>query len=993
MSETVRQMVVRMSMDAGGFKKSASDIRGQIRNLDKELKGMGSDVDPKLLTEKLSLQQAAITNLAAQVKQAETNFRNAKTEADKLAQAKRLSNLTTDLELAKKAAADTEKALARIDAMKWQNFGKTLTTLGGNLRRFGRQFSLLIGGPLAVLGGKAYKDALAYEQVMADIGIATETSGEELEALNNTVLKMTETIPMSYAELGALYATLARAGVPAGELERVTRVIAGLGATTDVSAEASAAAMIKFMNVMGIPLDQVENFASSLVALGNAGTSTGSEIFEMAQRMAATGNLAGLSAVEVLSLASSFSDMGINAEAGGTSAGKLIKAFQLAAETGKGLEDVVKDNGEVVMGFSTALGITGEEFQAAWNKDQVGLILRFFDALSAGAEKGDASVLAMLDAMDLTEVRLSNLIGVGASNPNFFRDMLGIGEKAWKDNTALADGVENAYGTAQAKQDIALNKMENASADVGENIVDILQPVITTVSNLVGEFGKLDEATQTRWVKVGAALVAIGPVSDAIGTAASGVGRIISFIGKVKPGEVTLFSRLVSALKGPAGGWLLVAAGLAGVVTAINSIKSPAEQVVEALQNIEISIDETSKNETLAAIRQVREEADALSGDRKTELEGATAAVESGYGTMGMFGESLEYARLLSEGEIKAASSSYREDLAELNRQFKEAKDAGDEELAGIIGQQITERTANYDAQVAAAKLAYTEQVGTLIDGMMKAQPEAKAALERAVQECGLYAMVASALDSNAGEMGEEAWNGLIENIRAGSEKLDFESGGVTTTMLLSLHDDLLASLNKNIGLVNEGELGFTLLNTLFGDPKNWEMLDVTQTKGTLGGMLGLMDLKGAAEKAGKDGETIGLYINQGIADGMNSAESGITDKPEEIKNKLVANLKAAFEMHSPSALMAREGVNISAGIAMGIDQGGAQVFAAMSALQEATVAQAAAMGAAVAAAYSAAFNANLNLNTPPGRTGSVSGLIREINQQNLRTLRGYGIG
>ena len=47
--------------------------------------------------------------------------------------------------------------------------------------------------------------------------------------------------------------------------------------------------------------------------------------------------------------------------------------------------------------------------------------------------------------------------------------------------------------------------------------------------------------------------------------------------------------------------------------------------------------------------------------------------------------------------------------------------------------------------------------------------------------------------------------------------------------------------------------------------------------------------------------------------------------------------------------------------------------------------------GAAAAAAYSNAFNANLNLNTNSGV--NTRGLLREINQQNLRTMRGYGLG
>lgn len=929
-----------MSMDAGGFKKTASDIRGQIRNLDKELKGMGSNVDPKLLTEKLSLQQAAITNLAAQVKQAETNFRNAKTEADKLAQAKRLSNLTTDLELAKKAAADTEKALARIDAIKMQNFGKTLTTLGGNLRRFGRQFSLYIGGPLAVLGGKAYKDALNYEQVMADIGIATETSGEELEALNNTVLKMTETIPMSYAELGALYATLARAGVPAGELERVTRVIAGLGYTTDVSAEESAAAMIKFMNVFNIPLSNIENFASSLVALGNAGVSTGSEIFEMAQRMAASGNLAGLSAVDVLSLASAFSSMGINAEAGGTSAGKLIKAFQLAAETGKGLEDVVKDNGEVVMGFSTALGITGEEFQAAWNKDQVGLILRFFDALSAGAEKGDASVLAMLDAMDLTEVRLSNLIGVGASKPNSFWDMLGIGEKAWKDNTALADGVEIAYGTAQAKQDIALNKMENASADVGENIVDILQPVITTVSNLVGEFGKLDEATQTRWVKVGAALVAIGPVSSAIGTAASGVGRIISSIGKIKAGEVTLFTRLVSALKGPAGGWLLAAAGIGAVAVAINSIKTPTEQIIEGLQNIKVELDEKTYAQTTAALKELQGQSDALSGKQGEYNKNISSAVKAGYGTAEMYGTALGYEARFTQSEMASIAGKYAEEIDKLNGMIgAETDDVQRKSLAA----QRDALQDQWNAETEAAKANYMDQVSALVSGMMSKHPEAKAALEKAAEEYDLFVALENAYkEVNEGVSVEDA-NAIWSRVLTEEIMQKYFPDRIMTfgSAYLELQEILTKSLGQSLETIGgEDSFAYTLLQTILGDPLTEGLYDPTLTKGVLDGLVELLDFKSAVDKLGVSFEE---GLTPGLADAFEGAKMPSLEKLGELGDVLTG--------------------------------------------------EASRQGAAAAAAYSAAFNANLNLNTPPGRTGSVSGLIREINQQNLRTLRGYGIG
>lgn len=927
-----------MSMDAGGFKKTASDIRTQIKNLDNELKSMGGSVDAKLLTEKLSLQQAAITNLSNQVKQAETNFRNAKTEADKLAQAKRLSNLTTDLELAKKAAADTEKALARIDAIKMQNFGKTLTTLGGNLRRFGRQFSLYIGGPLAVLGGKAYKDALNYEQVMADIGIATETSGEELEDLNNTVLSMTETIPMTYIELGALYATLARAGVPAGELERVTRVIAGLGATTDVSAEESATAMIEFMNVFNIPLSNIENFASSLVALGNAGESKGSEIFEMAQRMAATGNLAGMSAVDVLGLASAFSSMGINAEAGGSATSKLIKAFQLAAETGLWLGGEVDAEGEAIMGYATVMGLTADEFRRSWGQSQVGTILAFFDALKTGSEDGGDSVTQVLKALELTEIRMHNLVATGASNPDFFKEMLGIGEAAWKDNTALAKGVEIAYGTAQAKQDIALNKMANACADVGENLVEIIQPVITAVSNLVGEFGKLDEATQSRWVKVAGAIVSLGLVSGPIGSVASGVGKIIGFVGKVKAGEVTLFTRLVDALKGPAGGWFLAAAGIGAVAVAINSIKTPAEQIIEGLQNIKVELDEKTYSQTTAALKELQGQSDALSGKQGEYNKNISSAVKRGHGTAEMYGTALGYEATLTQSQIAEIAGRYSDKYDELNAAIGAAKTDAD---AKRIADERDALKANWDAEVAQAKANYMDQVSALVSGMMAKHPEAKAVLEKAAEEYDLFVALENAYkEVNEGESVEDA-NAIWSRVLTEEIMQKYFPDRIMTfgSAYMELQEILTKSLGQSLETIGgEDSFAYTLLQTILGDPLTEGLYDPTLTKGVLDGLVELLDFKSAVDKLGVSFEE---GLTPGLADAFEGAKMPSLEKLGELGDVLTG--------------------------------------------------EASRQGAAAAAAYSNAFNANLNLNANSGV--NTRGMLREINQQNLRTMRGYGIG
>lgn len=877
MAETVREMVVRLSMDAGGFTKTANTIKGQITNINKELKGMGDNVDPSKLEEKLNLQRAAIDNLNGALKEARRNLEGATSPSDKLSKAKRVSTLETQLVNAKQAAADTEKQLKQLDAVKLQKLGDELTKMGGNLQRFGRKFSLYIGGPLTFLGGKAYRAALDYETALTDVAIATGKSADEMEGMDATIKSMMKTVPLTYQEIALLIGTLARAGVAEEDLESVTRVMAGLGATTDVSAEASAAAIIKFMGVMGLAIDDVDRLAATLVDLGNGSVSTGSEIFEMAQRISATGKQAGLNAVEILAISTAFSSLGISAEAGGTAAGKLMKAMQLAAETGKGLNDEVLTSGEVVMGFTTAMGMSEEQFKKSWGDDPAGTMLTFFDGLKKGADSGNDSVLAMLDAMGMTEVRLSNLIAIGASNPNFFRDMLGLGEQAWADNTALEEGVEKAYSTAQAKQDIMLNEMENAAADVGENVADVVQPVIGVISDLVGEFGKLDEGTQTMWVGISAALVALGPVAGFIGGVTKGVGGIVGWVGKIKAGDADNFTKLMGALKGPVGGWALAALGIGGVVMALNSIKSPTEQIIDKLKNIEFKVDQQSYDETMAAIEEMRAQAGLLSGEEGARNAGTSSAVQAGYGTSAMFGQALAYETALSEQSIAEISGKYGTFIKDLNAQIVAAVEAGNTGLADQLEAKRATVTQEWDAAVATEKAAYADVVGNLFAGMVDS-PELAASLEQAGRDYDLFSAVTNAIEQ--AEMGQDVNFGDILTRDVLTRFLGNGDLRPSYANAVELKAAVGASLAESVASVGGEPVLSALWNAIMDDPGASDMLDLTKTQGIFDGWVELMDFAAAAEKASTG---FGTALTPGMADAITGASDEALSKMQDM--------------------------------------------------------------------------------------------------------------
>ena len=877
MAETVREMVVRMTMDAGNFKKAASDINGQIRNLNRELRGMGDGVDGSKLQEKLSLQQSAVKNLENAVAAARLTLNKSLGTDTELAAAKDLANLESRLERAKQEALNTELQLRQLDGVRLQNLGQSITNIGEGLVRFGRKFSLYIGGPLAMLGGKAYKSALSYENVMTDLGIATETTGEELEAINETVLELSENIPFTYQELGGLMATLARAGVPADDLERVTRIVAGLGKTTDVSSEESAAAMIKFMNVMGMPLSQIENFASALIGLGNEGVSTGTEIFEMGQKIAPIAKLAGMTGVEVLAMASAFSSMGISAEAGGTSAGKMITMLQMAAETGEGLEDL-----------SRMMGLTEQQFKTMWNEDKSDTIINFFDALSKGGADGNQTVLALLQDLGVSEVRLRNLMASAASNPDMFREMVGIGQKAWDENKAFAEGTEKAYSTIESKQDIALNKMENTLADYGENVAEIVQPVIQAVGDLADKFGELDEETQTRWVKVGMALIALGPAASFLGTVAKGVGGIVGWIGKVKAGEAGALVKVLKALASPELLAVLAGVGVgAGIFGLLMDLETPTERIVNNLKNIEIGIDEKAYAETTEALAALKAQSDALSGKTGEHNKNVSAAVKAGYGTSSMYGTSLGFEARLTEQTISEIAGRYAADIDRLNGAIGAEMDKAKQKQ---LADQRDALQARWDADVAAAKANYMAQVSALVAGMMSSQPEAKAALERASKDYDILAALHDVSEKVMATYDDAAINALWRSLFTPEVLNTYFEGQkfedlVPSTAINLLQQALVDSLSDSLKTAGgEDSIANTLLQAILNDPLAAGMFDATLATGALDGLVELLDFKSAGEQAGLD---FGEKLTPGLADGIMGASSESVRKMTQLGDDL----------------------------------------------------------------------------------------------------------
>ena len=495
-----------------------------------------------------------------------------------------VDKISSQLNTIKSNVSDLEDALKgvgnqqdTIDKFSWSTFLKNAEEAGKKMESIGKSMSLAITAPLTLLGKKMYGNSVDYESAYVGMTKTVEGTEEQYAALNETVQQLSESTPMGYVDLMGIAQTGGNLGVAIDEMDNFVSAYARLQYATDqhISGESGAQDVASFLNITEGGVANIDRFGSALVHLGNNFNATEDQIIAMGNRMASAGHLAGLETAEILGMATAFRSVGINPEAGGSAASKLIKQFQLSAEVGgqaqklldsvgmqfgSGMEfsnflaglkkddmvgiaeslnmttDAVQsmaDSWVLMDQFSAVSGKTAQQFIDDWSKDPAQAMGDFFTGLSQLGDNGADSILATLDRMGLTEIRESNLIAAMASRPELFMSAIQSAIAAYSSNTAMTDEFSKQMETQQAQNAMLGNKLDNTMANFGDNLVTALQPALDLVNNLLDAFNQLSEVDQTRIIEALGALAITGPTLTALGTTVDLVSKLATNIEKI----------------------------------------------------------------------------------------------------------------------------------------------------------------------------------------------------------------------------------------------------------------------------------------------------------------------------------------------------------------------------------------------------------------------------------------------------------------------------
>ena len=894
----------------------------------------------------------------------------------------KLATIEENINSMKSALKGVADEQGTIDGFSFDNFIAKAEAAGERMQKVGKTMTLAITAPLIALGKSMFGDFSDYEAAFVGMTKTVEGTDAQYQALKETALELSETTPMSYVDLMGIAQTGGNLGVAINDMEAFMTEYAKLQYATDqhISGESGAQDVASFLNITEGGVANIGAFSSAVVDLGNNFNATEDQILALGNRMASAAHLAGISTPEILGMATAFRAVGINPEAGGSAAAKLIKQFQMAAEVGgqaqqklsaagmefgSGLEfsqwvdgakkedlvdlatsmnmtvDAVKSMGDswlLMDQFAEASGKTSQQFIDDWNKNPADAMSNFFVGLSKMGENGGESILAVLDKMGLKEIRESNLIAAMASRPELFASAIQAAVDAYDQGTAATEEFNKQMETTESQTGMLGNKLHNTMAEFGENLAQALQPALDIVNNILDGFNKMSEEDQTALITFLGGLAALGPTLTIAGTAVKTVSTALKTIKGIKNSETLTkaFGAVTNfVVNTPVGQAMLIAGAVAAIGAAIASIPSDLDRILEGAKDIPITIDDGTYNSTMGKIAEVQAALDGLKpGEINQDYENTSTAVAYGFGTTDMFGTAVAYEAAKSNTAIDQVASEYAAKMQEAERKIAEAAAAGDTAAAEAARLEYDTLRTSLSTELDSLRTEYTQRISELFNGMASQYPEAASALEKAAGDYDLMRTVLNAVnfdwDAYADDMVAEAnWNSLMKDMYTKAWNAGYmQDSGYTSLDLI-----------------------FTAMDSGFFNNALWIDELLTKSTGEVTNALQTVSDNPILSSLLKS-----MLENPEISENMDM--SGLSGAMEGIIKTL--DFKQALEAAGENP--AEWGAYLSAGLAGGIDGSASQPAASGSAMASATVsAILSALGVASPSTYTIAAGGFLN--------------------------------
>nr|DAY24557.1 MAG TPA: minor tail protein [Caudoviricetes sp.] len=562
MASNIGELVATATLDVAPFQSNVGRLKAYLKGVDNSLKAMENNFKGagKNVTNLKSLMdqtgsalgnyQKLLSSQSERYNQLKASIGDVSTASDE--QKKKLLEAGTSMTATAAKVAELKNRYeelaksmrqAYIDDSAFTKFGKSAQELGNKFKNvgesvsgFGSALTRGVTAPIVAGAGLALKAAIDYESAFAGVKKTVDGTPQQFEKLSASIRNMAKEMPASATEIAAVAEAAGQLGVPIGSIEGFTKTMINLGVSTNLSAEEAATSIAKIGNIMQVSGDDLDSwsakFGATVVGLGNNFATTESDIVNMANRLAASGKIAGLTTPEILGLSTAMSSVGIEAEAGGTAMTQTLTAISKA----------VSEGGNDLRLYAETAGTTADQFAEKWRTKPAEALQDFIRGLGRAKEEGK-DTNKILDELGLTGIRQSNMLKSLGLAAETMGKAVGLANSEWEKGTALTDEANKRYETMQSKLQMLKNQLTDVAIEFGGPLLDALKdgleaakPWISTLADLAKQFSSMSREQQQNIIKWGLMAAAVGPAIKLLGGGISTIGGLIKAIGGLSRG-------------------------------------------------------------------------------------------------------------------------------------------------------------------------------------------------------------------------------------------------------------------------------------------------------------------------------------------------------------------------------------------------------------------------------------------------------------------------
>lgn len=460
---------------------------------------------------------------AAKKKAAETAVRLAQDEQKLAIQRERLAQAAARMAMEEQKLASSRQRVSSATnaahqsqvSMSGSSFALR-NTVGELEQSFQALFNVLLKVPTAIAGAAISQEA-AFAQVARVVGEAEAESAGLLTRFQ----QIAQSAPISFEEVARIGQLGAAIGVSEQNLGDFTDTIVKFSLTTGVASEEATIMLGRIAQMQDVPISQIDQLGSAILALGTASAATDQEILRVNASIATVSNLFGLTAQQTSGLSAALATLQVRPE---LSRGALTRVFN-------DLQTAVSAGGVELAKLSKVMGMTDGEVLKLFNNPALrgDFLLAFIDGLNRATGAG-GDVQSVLRELGINAVRDIDVFSRLANNVDVVRESF---DRA---------NVEFARGTELNRQSKGI--YETTSAEL-QNLSDAFKTLLATLG---------------------------GPISQLIGDIASAISNMIEAIAHVGP-IVPIFGTVLAVAVAGAAGWALYQVAIAKTIQSLIAMK------------------------------------------------------------------------------------------------------------------------------------------------------------------------------------------------------------------------------------------------------------------------------------------------------------------------------------------------------------------------------------------------------------------------------------